>query len=92
VEGMATKKITFTLDVAQLDRVHELVESGRASSVSGFVQHAVGASFAAGMNMRFSDVANSLRKWATIGHGLRPYNRLPASSFAAHSPRLAPSV
>lgn len=44
VYGMATKKITITLEVAQLDRVRELVETGKASSVSGFVQHAVGVS------------------------------------------------
>ena len=41
---MATKKITITLEVAQLDRIRELVEAGKASSVSGFVQHAVGVS------------------------------------------------
>jgi Arc/MetJ-type ribon-helix-helix transcriptional regulator len=39
---MATKKVTITLEAAQLDRVRELVEVGKASSVSGFVQHAVG--------------------------------------------------
>jgi Arc/MetJ-type ribon-helix-helix transcriptional regulator len=44
VNGMVTKKITITLDEAQLDQVRELVESGKASSVSGFVQHAVGVS------------------------------------------------
>ncbi len=44
VSGMATKKITITLEAAQLDRVRELVEAGKASSVSGFVQHAVGVS------------------------------------------------
>jgi len=44
VAGMATKKITITLEAEQLDRVRELVEAGKASSVSGFVQHAVGVS------------------------------------------------
>ena len=44
VLGMATKKITVTLDEAQLARVRSLVESGKAASVSGFVQHAVGVS------------------------------------------------
>jgi Arc/MetJ-type ribon-helix-helix transcriptional regulator len=44
VLGMATKKITVTLDEAQLARIRSLVESGKASSVSGFVQHAVGVS------------------------------------------------
>lgn len=42
VVGMATKKVTITLDEEQLDRVRALVEAGKASSVSGFVQHAVG--------------------------------------------------
>ena len=42
VIGMATKKITVTLDSVQVDRIRELVEAGKASSVSGFVQHAVG--------------------------------------------------
>ena len=42
VFGMVTKKVTITLDEAQLDRVRELVENGKALSVSGFVQHAVG--------------------------------------------------
>jgi Arc/MetJ-type ribon-helix-helix transcriptional regulator len=39
---MASRKVTITLDEAQLDRVRALVEAGTASSVSGFVQHAVG--------------------------------------------------
>jgi Arc/MetJ-type ribon-helix-helix transcriptional regulator len=42
VLGMASKKVTITLDEAQLDRVRALVEAGAAPSVSGFVQHAVG--------------------------------------------------
>jgi Arc/MetJ-type ribon-helix-helix transcriptional regulator len=42
VIGMATKKVTITLDTVQLERVRALVESKKASSVSGFVQHAVG--------------------------------------------------
>jgi Arc/MetJ-type ribon-helix-helix transcriptional regulator len=44
VFGMATRKITVTLDEDQLARIRALVESGKASSVSGFVQHAVGVS------------------------------------------------
>ena len=44
VIGMATKKITVTLDEAQVEQVRALVEAGTASSVSGFVQHAVGVS------------------------------------------------
>ncbi len=41
VNGMATKKVTVTLDQGQLDRIRALAESGTAPSVSGFVQHAV---------------------------------------------------
>jgi len=38
---MATRKVTITLDEVQLDRIRKLVEAGNATSVSGFVQHAV---------------------------------------------------
>ena len=41
VTGMATKKVTVTLDESQLDRIRALVEARSAPSVSGFVQHAV---------------------------------------------------
>src|SRR5579864_5680697 len=40
--GMATTKVTVTLDDEQLEAVRKLVQSGGAESVSGFVQHAVG--------------------------------------------------
>ena len=39
---MATTKLTITLDDNQLDDVRRLVAARRASSVSGFVRHAVG--------------------------------------------------
>ena len=42
VIGMATRKVTITLPVGQLDRIKVLVEAGHAASVSGFVKHAVG--------------------------------------------------
>ena len=42
VIGMATAKLTITLEEAQLDEVRQLVAAGKARSVSGFVQHAVG--------------------------------------------------
>lgn len=42
VIGMATTKLTITLDDAQLEDVRRLVAAGQASSVSGFVKHAVG--------------------------------------------------
>lgn len=42
VVGMATKKITITVDEEQVRLIRDLVDAGRAASVSGFVQHAVG--------------------------------------------------
>ena len=60
VLGMATKKVTVTLDEALLQRIRALVEAGSASSVSGFVQHAV--------SVAFDDVAG----WgALLAEGLR---------------------
>lgn len=41
VIGMATRKVTVTLDERQLDRIRNLVDAGSSASVSGFVQHAV---------------------------------------------------
>jgi Arc/MetJ-type ribon-helix-helix transcriptional regulator len=41
VVGMATKKVTITIDANQLERIRALVKAGTTSSVSGFVQHAV---------------------------------------------------
>jgi Arc/MetJ-type ribon-helix-helix transcriptional regulator len=38
---MATRKVTITLDQAQLDQIRALVAAGSAPSVSGFIQHAV---------------------------------------------------
>ncbi|HET6873755.1 MAG TPA: hypothetical protein VFH70_03200 [Acidimicrobiales bacterium] len=39
---MATRKVTITLDEAQLDAIRSLVSRGMAASISGFVQRAVG--------------------------------------------------
>jgi len=39
--GMASKKVTITLEDEQLEAVRKLVASGAARSVSGFLQHAV---------------------------------------------------
>lgn len=41
VSGMATRKVTVTLEESQLGKIRQLVEAGTAASVSGFVQHAV---------------------------------------------------
>ena len=42
VYGMATTKVTITLDDDQLREVRALVAAGQAANVSAFVKHAVG--------------------------------------------------
>ena len=42
VTGMASRKITITVDEERVLQIRNLVNAGRAASVSGFVQHAVG--------------------------------------------------
>lgn len=42
--GMATKKVTVTLEVEQLAAIRALVEDRSTRSVSAFVQHAVAVS------------------------------------------------
>jgi Arc/MetJ-type ribon-helix-helix transcriptional regulator len=46
VDGMATRKVTITLEETQLAAIRELVAAGKLESVSGFVQHAVAVSLA----------------------------------------------
>ncbi len=42
VSGMATRKVTVTLDERHLERIKALVAAGSAKNVSAFLQHAVG--------------------------------------------------
>jgi len=42
VFGMATTKITITLEDDQLHEIRALVAAGQAASISGFVKHAIG--------------------------------------------------
>lgn len=44
VFGMATTKVTITLDNDQLARIRELVRAGQSPNVSAFVKHAVAIS------------------------------------------------
>ena len=74
VIGMATKKITVTLDEEQLERVRRVVAAGKAASVSGFVQHAVsvslddvagwGALLAEALSHTGGDLTDDERSWA----------------------------
>jgi Arc/MetJ-type ribon-helix-helix transcriptional regulator len=74
VPGMATKKITITIDEAQLDRIRSLVRAQTAPSVSGFVQHAVavalddvagwGAMLAEALRQTGGALSDDERAWA----------------------------
>lgn len=72
--GMATKKVTVTLDEAHLSRIRALVDAGSATSVSGFVQHAVsvalddiagwGALLAEALRQTGGPLSDEERAWA----------------------------
>lgn len=74
VIGMATTKITITLDDEQLREVRAIVAGGQAANVSAFVKHAVGVALsdAAGwremLNTALSEtggpLTNKEREWA----------------------------
>jgi Arc/MetJ-type ribon-helix-helix transcriptional regulator len=57
VFGMATAKITITLQDDQIEEIRALVAAGGASSISAFVKHAVGVALydAAGWKEMLSD-------------------------------------
>jgi Arc/MetJ-type ribon-helix-helix transcriptional regulator len=57
VLGMATTKVTITLEDNQLAEVRALVAAGAAASVSSFVKHAVGVALfdAAGWSEMLED-------------------------------------
>lgn len=90
VIGMATRKVTVTLDEDQLERVRRLVATGKAASVSGFVQHAVavslddvagwGAMLAEALNQTGGDLTADERAWAdrTLGTGKKKTKRSAA--------------
>lgn len=84
VHGMAdTRKVTITLPAATLDAVRQLVGAGQATSISGFVQHAVGmalddvAGWGAALSEALASTGGELsaqeRGWAdgVLGHGQR---------------------
>jgi len=74
VIGMATKKVTVTLDVDQLLAIRALVEARSTSSVSAFVQHAVavslndvagwGALLASALDQTGGPLTRAERTWA----------------------------
>jgi Arc/MetJ-type ribon-helix-helix transcriptional regulator len=78
--GMATTKLTITLDDDQFGEVKRLVAAGRASSVSGFVRRAVETALhdAAGWDEMLNEallasggpMTDAEREWAdgVLGH------------------------
>jgi Arc/MetJ-type ribon-helix-helix transcriptional regulator len=84
VVGMATRKVTITLDEAQLNQIRSLVQGGTAASVSGFVQHAVavalddvagwGAMLAEALRATGGELSDKERAWAdeVLGTGTQP--------------------
>jgi len=82
VIGMATRKVTITLDEAQLDQIRSLVQARTASSVSGFVQHAVsvalddvagwGAMLAEALSQTGGSLSDDERAWADDILGAKP--------------------
>jgi Arc/MetJ-type ribon-helix-helix transcriptional regulator len=84
VVSMATRKVTITLDEAQLDQIRSLVQAQAAPSVSGFVQHAVsvalddvagwGAMLAEALRETGGALSDDERAWAddVLGTSSRP--------------------
>jgi Arc/MetJ-type ribon-helix-helix transcriptional regulator len=86
---MASKKITITLDEQQVLQIRTLVESGRAASVSGFIQHAVsvalddvagwGAMLAQALEESGGPMSSEERAWADTALGVPKTRRRSAA-------------
>ena len=95
--GMATRKVTITLQAEQLDAIRELVLSGTTKSVSAFVQHAVAVSLsdvagwaallAAALEETGGPVTKAERHWADKVLSARPQK--PAKRRATARKRAA---
>lgn len=89
VIGMATRKVTVTLAEEQVARVRRLVDAGQASSVSGFVAHAVGvalddvAGWGALLAEALAETGGALtdeeRRWADDALGVRKRGKQSAA-------------
>lgn len=89
VVGMATRKVTITLDQDQVDRIRALVETGAAPSMSGFVQHAVGVAIddVAGWGAMLADaltdtggeLSRQEKRWADEVLGIKGRAKSPAA-------------
>ena len=89
VIGMATKKVTVTLAEDQLERIRRLVDTSKARSISGFVQHAVGVSLddiagwgamlAEALGQTGGDLTQEERDWADRILGTPKRRKRPAA-------------
>ena len=86
---MASKKVTVTLDEQQVEQIRSFVSAGRAASVSGFVQHAVGvalddvAGWGAMLAQALAETGGAMsaeeRAWADEALGVPKRGRRPAA-------------
>ena len=89
VIGMASKKITVTLDLEQVEQIRALVLDGKAASISGVVQHAVGvtlddvagwgAMLARALEETGGPISREERAWADAALGVTKRRRSPAA-------------
>ena len=89
VNGMATKKITITIDDEQLKQIRNMVTAGKAASVSGFVQRAVsvalddvagwGAMLAQALTETGGAMSAEERAWADAALGVPKRRRRSAA-------------
>lgn len=93
VVGMATQKITITLDAGQVKEIRALVAARQTANVSAFVQHAVGIALhdAAGWKEMLEDalrqtggpLTKNERIWADALLSARARKRGPRKGKAA---------
>jgi Arc/MetJ-type ribon-helix-helix transcriptional regulator len=93
VFGMATIKITITLQKEQVEKIRELVAAGEAANVSVFVKHAVGIALydAAGWREMLQQalaqtggpLTKTERAWADAILSPRKQKRAPGKGKAA---------
>ena len=93
VIGMATQKITVTLDNDQVEEIRTLVAAGQAANISAFVQHAVGVALhdAAGWKEMLEEglqqtggaLTKNERAWADALVSPRARKRSPKKGRAA---------
>ena len=89
VNGMASRKITITMDEEQVLQIRDFVNAGRAASVSGFVQHAVsvalddvagwGAMLAQALDESGGPMSADERAWADAALGVPKARRRSAA-------------